>query len=136
MTTFSEFVANISSIDFKELKRNYSAPPASLNTSDLPCSFPMLPSGEDNLLVFCGGDGGGNQLTFLCDMVYVYEPIGQGTQTQNYSGLLGIVDSAIDASRKMARPTLGPATYSLRIGSVTVAGNDYWAVIQSWRGAG
>jgi hypothetical protein len=135
--TYTTFIAAIAGITVSGVTRKYTEPPASISTADLPCSFPMLPSGADAVITFGNGTAVGGQLpTFACDMVYAFEPTAQGTQAQNFAGLVGLMDAIVTASRAMTRPTAGPMSYSLRAGIVTVAGSDYWSVIQTWTGVG
>jgi len=135
--TYSTFIAAIAGITVSGVTRKYTEPPASINTADLPCSFPMLPSGEMQTIVFGNGATVGGQLpTWTCDMVYAFEPVGQGTQAQNFGGLVTLMDAVVTASQALTRPTAGPMTFSLRAGIVSVAGNDYWSIIETWTGVG
>jgi hypothetical protein len=135
--TYSTFIAAIAGMTVSGVTRKYTEPPASISTADLPCSFPMLPSGADTVLTF-GNAGvvGGQQSSFTCDLVFAYEAMGQGTQNQNFGGLVTLMDAVVTASRALTRPTQGPMTYSLRVAPVSVAGNDYWAIVETWTGVG
>lgn len=134
MTTYAAFMSSLTGMTVTGVVRRYTAPPMALNTADLPASFPMLPAGDDTVLVF--NATGGQQITFTCDLIFAYEPVAQNTTVANYSGLLTLMDNIVTASRALSRPTDGPCTYTLRMGVVTVASIDYWAIIQSWTGTG
>lgn len=136
--TYSTFIAAIDGMTVSGVVRKFTEPPASINTADLPCSFPMLPSGGDAVITFGNGAavGGGQLPNFVCDMVYAYEAMGQGTQGQNFAGIVTLMDAIVTASRALTRPTAGPMTFSLRVAPVNVSGNDYWAIIETWSGWG
>ena len=136
MSTFTSFVAAVAGITITGVTAKTS-PPVKLDTAELPCSYPLLPTGGDTTLVFGNGSKvGGNQPNYACEMVYVFEAVGQSRQPENFSGCLTLMDSVVTASRALTRPTDGPMSYTLRLGIVSVAGNDYWAVVQSWEGVG
>lgn len=135
--TFTTFIEAITGMIVAGVSKRYTAPPASLSTADLPCSFPMLPSGDLAELVFANSsDVGGEQPTIICDLVFAFEAVGQNTQIDNFTGLLTLMDAIVTASKTLTRPTAGPMTFTLRMGIVTVAGNDYWSVFESWKGVG
>lgn len=136
MTTYTAFVTALAAMTVTGVTRKYTAPPASLGTADLPASFPMLASGNEVQLVFGNGNVGGGQSNLICDLVFAIEPVGQGTQIQNFTAALTLIDAIVTASKALTRPTAGPCAFNLKIGIVAVAGNDYWAIIESWTGVG
>ena len=134
--TYSTFISAIAGLTVSGVTR-YSYPPASVNTADLPCSFPMLPYGTDEVITLgIGSTVGGQQPTFTCDLVFAIEPVGQGTQPQNFSAVVTLMDAVVTASRAMTRPNAGPTSFSLRMGLVSIAGADYWAIFETWNGVG
>ena len=50
--TFTSFITAITGMVVSGVSTRFTAPPASLSTADIPCSFPMLPSGNVDTLVF------------------------------------------------------------------------------------
>jgi len=137
MTTYTAVISALAEMNVPGVRRRYAAPPLSLSTADLPASYPMLPSGSDaNLVLGNGGLAGGNQPTITVDLVFALEPIGQGTYIQNFAAATALIDNIVTASRELARPTRGPLSFVLRLGIVTLAGTEYWAVVETWTGTG
>lgn len=135
--TFTSFITAITGMVVSGVSTRLTAPPASLSTADIPCSFPMLPSGNVDTLVFGNGLlAGGSQPTITCDLIFVYEAFGQNTFATNYSGLLTLLDAIVTASKSLTRPGAGPMTFSLRMGTINIAGNDYFAIYETWTGVG
>jgi len=135
--TYSTFITAIAGMTVSGVMRKYSEPPASINTADLPCSYPDVPYGSDAVITFgVGAMVGGQAPNFVCNLVFPFEAVGQGTQGQNFSGLIALMDNIVTASRALTRPTAGPMSFSLRTGIVSVSGNDYLAVIETWSGWG
>lgn len=135
MTTYTAFVTALSGLVVTGVTRRYTAPPASVSTADLPAQYPMLPTGDERPLTFAQGGMPGNVL-MRCDLVIAFEPIAQGTHTSNFSGLLTLMDNARTAIAGMTRPTDGPITCTFRMGIVTIAGGEYWALVIGFEGAG
>ena len=125
-TSYTEFVAGLAALAVTGLKRNFTEPPASIGSADLPAMWPGLPRGSEPALTFKTA-GGWPVLT--CDLVIATEAKGQGTQMQNYAGMLTIMDNLSTALRatKIGRATL---TWTMTANVlVEVAGTTYWAVI-------
>lgn len=133
-TTYASFVNAVSALTITGVTRKYTAPPQSVGTADLPCSFPLIPAGGDQPIVF--GTGGNVGHTMRMDFVIVYEPTAQNTNTANFSGTVTIMDNATTALRAMTRPTQGAYSWTMRQGIVTIGNVEYWAIIVSLEGAG
>ena len=134
MTTYTSFITAISGLVVSGVTR-LTAPPASIGVP--PVSFPMLPSGSNGPLVFANsGRVGGELPAYTCDLVFVYEAVGQGTQVQNYTGLLTLIDSVQAAIKTMVRPTAGPTTYTMRMDQILIGQAAYWALVVTFSGVG
>lgn len=134
MTTYAAFVTAISGLVVTGVTR-LTAPPASVGTP--PVSFPTLISGANGPIVFANsGKVGGEAPSLTCDLVFAFEAAGQGTQVQNYSGLLTLIDNVQTAIKAMARPTAGPTTYTMRMDQILIGQVMYWALVVTFSGVG
>lgn len=134
MTTFTSYVTALSGLTVSGVTRKYTSPPQSINTADLPAQWPLLPSGDAAPLVF--GGYGSPAGTYRCDLVIATEAVGQNVNSVNFAGVLTLMDALTTALKAMTRPVAGAFTWTIRQAIVTVAGNDYWALICSCEGSG
>lgn len=129
VTSFTTLASELSSMSVAGVTRQYSEPPLSLNTADLPASWPMLPSGDDEELVFCGHGGFPNR---NLDMVYAFEAVGQSRQIENYAGTLTLIDAVETALCGLPNNfSKRGIAWTLNISIVAVAEITYWAVVAS-----
>lgn len=133
-TTYTAFVNAVSALTVTGVVRKYTYPPPSVGTADVPCSFPMIPAGGDQVIAF--GQGGQVGHSMRMDFVIAYEPTAQSTPESNFSGCITTMDNATTALRAMTKPVQGPFSWSMRQGIVTIGNVEYWAVIVSLEGAG
>jgi hypothetical protein len=131
MTTITAFATALAGLTITGVTTKLAEPPASLNTADLPASFPkrIEIAGEPMTFGYHGG-----WPTLRSDLFIAVNPTAQGTQAANYTLVKTLMDAS-DAALRAAVGVLGkgPLTYSIRGGDtiINVAGTDYWAIIIS-----
>jgi hypothetical protein len=133
-TTYASFVAAVAGLTITGVTRKYAYPPQSIGTADLPASFPLIPAGGDQPIIFNQGGNLGHVMRM--DFVIAYEPTAQSTSESNFSGCITMMDNATTALRAMTRPTQGAFSWTMRQGAVTIGNVEYWAVIVSLEGNG
>jgi len=135
MTTYTQFNTALAALSPTGVVRAYTAPPASLNTADLPAAWVSLPSGTEPPLTF-QHIGGWHEMRL--NYYVAIEPVPQNTQLANYAAALEMMDAVSDAINAASPLTIceGPVTYTVRVGIVPVAGVDFWAVIAEVSGSG
>jgi len=133
MVTNAQFVAALQAMSVTGIAAgsHYDQPPAALNTADLPCAFPLLPSSElGDTLLSCVARNKRRSMQFAV----VFEAAGQGTIAQNYALIAGHMDNLEAALDGLAvhggGTTANWVDYTLTTGTVMdVAGTEYWAVV-------
>jgi len=133
-TTYASFVTAVSGLTITGVTRKYAYPPQSIGTADLPASFPLIPAGGDQPIIFNQGGNLGHVMRM--DFVIAYEPTAQNTNQPNFTNTVTMMDSATTALRAMTRPTQGAFSWTMRQGIVTIGNVEYWAVIVSLEGNG
>lgn len=123
MTTYADFYNALQAMIVVGVARHYDNPPASIDTADFPCAFPMLPTGDrTNFLYSCDAL---NKLR-RCEYVVAVEAAGQGDMSQNTEAVIPLMDNletALDALSVMVF-----IEYVITAGTITVAGHEYWAI--------
>jgi len=134
MTTYANFVSNLGDLSITGVTRAYDEPPTSLSTADLPALWVQFPVGEEGPLTF---QAHGGWPTLRAQLVIAYEAVGQSTQAANFSGTVAMMDNIAKALHPAIGTVVkGKLTWTIRQGIVTVAGQDYWAVITDVEGHG
>lgn len=128
MNTYSQFVSAVAALEIAGVPTRFSYPPASV--AKTPCSFPMLPTGQEGALTI-GANGGWPAQRV--DLVVLYQAVAQSDPQANFEGCLTTME-AVSAALRAAR--FSKLTWSMRQAVVTVAGVDYWAVVASVEGHG
>lgn len=132
ITTFATFTTALAALTVTGVTRKYSAPPASLNTADLPAMWPGLPRAEEPAMTF---QANGGWPALFCDIVVAIEPVGGNTQSANYAGTVTILDSLSAALRAATNVGRGGLTWTITASAqVVVADTPYWAVIATIEG--
>lgn len=137
-TSTAAFITSLAtSLTVAGVIRKYTNPPGSLATADLPASFPKGFRRRQKPMTF--QTHGGFPVLEL-DYFIACEPVGQSTQTANYT-LIQTMADALDAALVAALPLAigrGPVTWEISGGNqiVTVGGVDYWAVMATITGNG
>lgn len=126
ITSYVKFTDNVAMLPIVGVVRQYDEPPLSLNTTDLPASWPMLPTGIETPLAFCRS--GAAFPGFNLDLVVAYEAVGQSRQIENFSGALVLMDAVACALRESTLAKSG-TSFTIRMDIVAVAGVAYWAII-------
>jgi len=125
-TTYATFTSAIAALTVTGVTRKFTYPPASVETADLPCSYPALPRSIEDGWTFTGGGG---WPAMFCDLVILLEPVGQNTQSANYAALIAMVDNLLTALRAAS---IGRAKINWEITTnvqVQVHDAAYWAII-------
>ena len=126
ITSYTTLSAGLAALTVTGVTRKLTAPPASIETADLPTSWPGLPRGEEPPLTF---QTAGGWPTLVCDFIIAVEAVGQNTQGGNYSSTLTIMDALSTALRGAS---IGRATLRWTINAnvqVIVGSTTYWAVV-------
>lgn len=90
VTTFNAFVAAIS---ITGVTRQYTFPPRSIGSADLPATFTRPPSTGYDLIGTCDSINRSYSLNLVCCV----EAVGQNYQQPNYDKLLTLIDNALTA---------------------------------------
>jgi hypothetical protein len=132
ITTYTAYVAALATATVTGVTRQFTAPPAKLDTADLPASWPMLPSGTEGKMTFCS-QGGWPQMTV--DMIYALEPVGQSTGAANFTGTLALLDN-LDTALRALRVGKSALTWNTSLQIVQIGNTAFWAVVANITGAG
>lgn len=130
MTTQAAFLAQVvSTLSVTGVNRQYTAPPASISTADMPLSFPW---GFRRVQAPLTMQAHGGWPELYLDFVIVVEPWAQDTPPANYAAVLAIGD-ALDAALTGAVGTVGKGRlrWEIRGGDqvIEVAGIRYWGIL-------
>ncbi len=131
MATVAAFVSAMQGVEVTGVKRHYNEPPASIDISDGPAAFPLLPSGEKGEYVTsCIA----SSKTRTMQYVVIIEAVGQRTQGEKYGQVAALMDNletALDALQVSDGGTLAnfveyttEATADFPIGDST-----FWAIV-------
>jgi len=131
MTTYAEFITSVvTTLSVTGVTRQYPNPPTSLNTSDLPASFPLgFTVAQGPLTV----QAHGGTTDFSIDFVIVTEPVELNTQPTNFTQIITLGDN-LDTALRAAVETIGQGTLRWIItggqpaGIIEVAGIQYWNI--------
>lgn len=131
MPTNKAFLDAVQGLTPQGVRRIYAEPPRQVNTAELPVSFPLMPSGSlGEKSVSCYSTNKTRSIGY----VVCLEPVGQGTQPQNYALLATTMDhleTALDTLEKSQDAVDGVANfieYDISAVIFTIAGTDYWAI--------
>jgi len=135
MTTYVEYVDGLEALVVAGVTRRYtSGPPLSLSTADLPAQWVQLPDGESEAMVL--GDAAGSRWpTFSANLIVAIEAVGQSTGGANFDAAVTMME-AMRTRLELTDLTEAPLSWAMRQAIVTVAGNDYWAIVCSVKGQG
>lgn len=125
ITSYTSFVAALAGLSITGVTRAYTEPPRQLNTADLPCSYPSLPSGSEALWT---GDAAGGWPTMRADLVVLVEPWAQNTRSANYTATVALMDN-IGAVLRAADLARSRPRWTIRTEVVSIGDVPYWAVI-------
>lgn len=135
MTTLTAFVTALGNLTVTGVLRAYDEPPTSLNDADLPSMWVQLPQSDDAPFTL---DGVGGWPVLKAQLIIAYQASAQGTQAENWSGTLAMLDALAATLQATTPGTLGKGkvSWSIKPAQVNVAGADYWAVIADVTGYG
>src|SRR3972149_5468494 len=136
-TTVAYLTSIVSTLSVSGVAREFTAPPQSLNTADLPASFPRGFRRRQRPMTF-GTHGGWPEMGL--DFFIAGEPVAQNNPAPNYA-LIQTMADALDVALAAAAPLAigkGILTWEIRGGDVIidVAGIAYWAIMATITGHG
>lgn len=130
MTTNAAWIAAIQAMTVTGVTHHYNEPPPSINTADMPCAFPLLPSGErGELITSCIGNNKPRNIKY----VIIVGPVAQDTNANNYATLGGHMDNLETALDALTIPQGGSVgqridyTITAR-GDFPVSEVNHWAI--------
>lgn len=126
ITTYTEFVTNLSALTITGVTRAYLEPPRQLATADLPTSYVRIPSGIETPIT---GDATGGWPTLRADLVVVLEPYRQNTQSANYTAALTMMDSVSSALRASTNLGKANARWTIRQDMELYGETTYWVIV-------
>ena len=124
-TTFAAFTQALQALDVAGVVKRLDYIPASI--SDLPCQWVQMPESTEGMMTF-EGTGGWPELR--AQVIIAVEAVAQGQPLSNWNATITMMDAMATALRAVAAGTLAKTkpVFRLRMVTVTVAGNDYYAV--------
>lgn len=135
MTTYNEYVDGLEALVVTSVIRRYeNGPPLSLSTADLPAQWVQLPAAESEAMVL--GDAASSRWPiFSADLIVATEAVGQSTGGANFDDTVTMMEN-LRSRLELTDLTEAPLSWAMRQAIVTVAGNDFWAVVCSVSGQG
>ena len=127
MTTYTQLVTALTGMVVSAGITKLTTTPNSLNTADLPLSYPRLPSGDRGGEISTCFESGTSK---TIEMVYVQDAGGQNTAAANFAALVTLADKIETAVQTLASTfTSEILTYTLSSEASTMDTTDYWALI-------
>lgn len=127
MTTYAQFVTALTGMTVSSGITKLTTTPNSLNTADLPLSYPRLPSGDRGGEISTCWESGTSK---TMQMVYVQDAGGQNTAAANFVALVALADKIETAVQSLdATLTSEILTYTLSSEASTMDTTDYWALV-------
>lgn len=138
ITTYTDFLTNLGALDVAGVLQKFEQPPASVETADMPASFPRALISDDIPLTF---DVSGGWPGLRGELVIVIEPVGQSTTPENHAACVGIIDGINSALRAKTATGHGlgraPLNWNVRLTPQLIIGDrQVWAVIATVEGKG
>ena len=139
ITTYRSFIDNLGDLSITGIVRALDAPPASVETADLPCSFPRAVEGTEGPMTV---QTAGGWPEFTGELVMLVETVGQNTVPENHSTVVDLADNFSAAIRAIAPSSSKPLgkgalNWSLTLSSNEIVGErQYWALIARVEGSG
>lgn len=135
MTTYVEYVDGLEALVVSGVTHRYTdGPPGALNTADLPAQWVQLPEGESEAMVL--GDAVSSRWPmFNADLIIALEAVGQNTGGANFDAAVTMLEN-LRTRLELTDLTEAPLSWAMRQAIVTVAGQDFWAIVCAVRGQG
>ncbi len=139
LTTYRTFIDNLGDLEVAGVLLRLDDPPASVETADLPCSFPRAVEGEEGPMT---AQTSGGWPLFRGELMMILEPAGQNTVPDNHSLVIDLADNFSTAIRAITPSSSkplgrGPLSWSVSLSSNEVVGErQYWALIAQVEGHG
>ena len=130
MATNAAWVSAFQALTVTGVTRHYDEPPAAVSTADLPAAYLRQPGGDlPGLTISCKS----SNKTRSIEYVLLVEPVGQGTQSQNFGALAALMDALETALDALTVSNF--IEYDIEAGAlVDVAGIQYWSIVANVRG--
>ena len=90
----TDFVNTLSALSVTGVTRNYTEPPQQVNSTDLPCMWPMIPDAQREIISLTSAGG---LLTVTCDLIILIEMELQDRNSVKFAATLALID-ALDAA--------------------------------------
>ena len=132
MTTYTSFVTDLAALTITGVTRKYvmgETPPASLNAAEMPAMWVQAPSGASDPTAFCTTD---DWPRFKAQLVIAMMPDSLSNMAIVWQDCVTMMDNVVAAlgaegtGQMLAR---SGTSWNMRLGTVTVAGAAYWAVV-------
>jgi hypothetical protein len=130
--TYTAYVSGVAGITISGVTRQYTSPPATINTADLPASYPRLPGGDNETATLTYGRGLHSAVVELC---VVLEPVRQSSNSVNYIAALTMLD-AIKTALTSNASTYGIDRWGIQIEIDRIGDVDYWQIVARVEGSG
>lgn len=130
--TYTAYVNGVAGITIDGVTRQYTSPPATINTADLPASYPRLPGGDNETATLTYGRGLHSAVVELC---VVLEPVRQSSNSVNYTAALTMLD-AIKTALTSNASTYGIDRWGIQIEIDRIGDVDYWQIVARVEGSG
>ena len=129
MTTYAQFIDRLSSMHPVGVTRIYGlgeTPPASLNNADLPAMWVQNPAADFDVMTFGSGP---HWAAYRAQLVVAVLAEAAGLSLgKAFEDSITVMDNLVLALNDV-RPAQSKPTWTIRLGRVTVANINYWAVI-------
>jgi len=130
--TVAQMVSLVNGLTVSGVTRKYNEPPTQLNTADLPCIFPRLPSQSETIASFTGLPG---LDSVTVQLVVVIEPWSQSTHAVNFAAVVSLIDNLTAALKTSAAANQTIDTWIISSNITDVGTGDYWAIVADVQGS-
>ena len=94
MTSYADFITNLGDLEIDGVSYQLDEPPTMLN--DLPAQWVQFPRGDESALTFRSHGG---WPTLSSQLIVAYQAVGQGSQAENFSGTVTLMDNIVAVLR-------------------------------------
>jgi|GEM_PF-5188659 len=126
------FYQGLANLEVAGVKKRLPVPPVSLSSADLPAQWVQFPQAEAGALTFQQGMA---WPLLRAELVIAILPVGRERAEVPYAKVLDFME-ALSEALQGADVCRGSVFYTMYQDIITVAGNDYWAVIAEVEGRG
>ena len=131
MSTYSGFLSGLAGLSVTGVTKRFSEPPAQLSSAQLPAQYVALPDGSTSVATFSGVSG----LTeCVAQIRIVIEPLGQNTQSANWTKATTLID-AMQAAIATNANTLDIDSWKMAINVEPIGDAAYWVIVAEVTGS-